>query len=162
MLVQSHIRLSFHRTTFFGKHMFSSHAYVRVGAYLFYHTVLCCIVQWCKGILYVAFQGERSFVQNTQVQLESLSTEERGCYIAPCEWINKSKTKKIDFIPRLASEFYQPHSLATHSCCTTCMTRTTTSVSTAQLLIFLIKPFSCFRSTTKHSCICLFMQTRCK
>ena len=55
----------------------------------------------------MAFQGERSFLQNTQLQLESLPTEERGCYIAPCEWI-KTKTRQIDLIPRLASDFANP------------------------------------------------------
>ena len=72
------------------------------------------------------------------------------------------KARQFDSIPRLANDFCQPHSSPTHSCYATGMTRTTTSVSTAQLLIFLLKPFSCFRCTRKNSCICLLMQTRRK
>ena len=96
----------------------------------------------------MAFQGEMPFLQNTQLQLESLPTEEKECYIAPCEWMKKAR--QFDFIPRLASDFCQPHSSATHICCTTGMTRSTTSVSTAQLLTFLFKPVSCFRSTSLY------------
>ena len=44
MLVQCHLRKGcyFIEQTFFGKQMFSSHVYVRVGAYLPYSTVLNC------------------------------------------------------------------------------------------------------------------------
>ena len=82
---------------------------------------------------------------------------ERGCFITPCEWMKKAR--QFDLIPRLANGFCQPHSSATHSCCTTGMIRTTTSVSTAHLNMFLFKSFSCFHSTRKHPCICLLMQT---
>ena len=48
------------------------------------------------------------------------------------------KARQFDFTPTIASDFCQPHSSSTHNCCTTGMTRTTTSVSTEQLLIFLL------------------------
>ena len=48
------------------------------------------------------------------------------------------KARQFDFTPTIAGDFRQPRSSSTHNCCTTGMTRTTTSVSTAQLLIFLL------------------------
>ena len=51
------------------------------------------------------------------------------------------KARQFDSIPRLASNFCQPNSSATYSCCTTGTTRTTTSVSTVQLL------FSCLNGS---------------
>ena len=65
-------------------------------------------------------------------------------------WVDEKSKTIFDFIPRLASDFCQPHSSATHICCTTSMTRSTTSVPTAQLLTFLFKPVSCFRSTSLY------------
>ena len=65
------------------------------------------------------------------------TTNEKGCFIAPCEWL-KTKARQFDFTPTIAGDFCQPHSSSTHNGCTTGMTRTTTSVLTAQLLIFLL------------------------
>ena len=48
------------------------------------------------------------------------------------------KARQFDLTPTKASDFCQPRSSSIHNCCTTGMTRTTTSVSTEQLLIFLI------------------------
>ena len=64
------------------------------------------------------------------------TTKEKGCFIATFEWMKKAR--QFDFTPRIAGEFCQPRSSSTHNCCTTGMTRSTTSVSTAQLLIFLL------------------------
>ena len=50
----------------------------------------------------------------------------------------KKKATQFHFTPTIAGNFCQPCSSSTHNCCTTCMTRTTTSVSTAQPLIFLL------------------------
>ena len=61
------------------------------------------------------------------------STKEKGCFIAPCEWMKKAR--QFDFTPTIASDFC---SSSNHNCCTTGMTRTTTSVSTAQRIIFLL------------------------
>ena len=63
------------------------------------------------------------------------TTKDRGCFIAPCEWMKKSKTTW--FHTNHSQWFLPTRSLSTHNCCTTGMTRTTTSVSTAHLLIFL-------------------------
>ena len=48
------------------------------------------------------------------------------------------KARQFDFTQMIAGDFCQPCSSSTHNCCTTDMTRTTTSVLTAQLLIFLL------------------------
>ena len=48
------------------------------------------------------------------------------------------KARQFDFTARIAGDVCQPGSSSTHNCCTTGMTRTTTSVLTAQLLIFLL------------------------
>ena len=64
------------------------------------------------------------------------TTKEKGCFMAPCEWMKKAR--QFDFTPKIAGDFSHPRSSSTHNCCTTGMTRTTTSVSTAQQLIFLL------------------------
>ena len=58
------------------------------------------------------------------------------CFIAPCEQMKKAR--QFDFTPTIAGNFCQPCISSTHNCCTTGMTRTTTSLSTAQLFIFLL------------------------
>ena len=132
-----------------------------MSACLFCHTVLRWIAQWCKVNLKVAFQGESYFLQILSYSWKAYPqfsmTEEKGCFIAPCEWMKKER--QFDFTPTIAGDFCQPISSSTHNCCTTGMTRTTTSVSTAH---YLVRHFSCFRNTSKYSCICLLMQTRRK
>ena len=48
------------------------------------------------------------------------------------------KARQFAFTLTIASDFCQPRSSSIHNCCTTGITRTITSVSTAQLLIFLL------------------------
>ena len=48
------------------------------------------------------------------------------------------KGRQLEPTPTLAGDFCQPRSSSNHNCCTTGMTRTTTSISTAQPLIFLL------------------------
>ena len=50
--------------------------------------------------------------------------------------------RQFDFTPTIAGDFCQHRSSSTHNCCTTCMTRTT--ISTAQLLIFLLGLLAAF------------------
>ena len=114
---------------------------------MFMQVLACSTIQYCDESFNGAevmcrslFRERVHFLQNTQLQLESLPTvfQKQGERVFYCNlWVNE-KSKTIWFHSKIAGDFCQPRSSSTHNCCTTGMTRTTTSVSTAQLLIFLL------------------------
>ena len=120
--------------------MFSSHVYVHAGACVFYHTVLWWIVQWCRGMCMWLFRERVHFYKIPSYSWKAYppysTNKEKGCFIATCKWIKKAR--QIDFTPMIAGDFCQPRNSSTHNCCTTGMYRTTSLVSTTQLLIFLL------------------------
>ena len=85
------------------------------------------------------------------------TTKDKGCFIAPCEW-RKKKQRQFDLTPTIAGDFCQPPSLASiHNYDPNYYINISSATA-----YFLVRPFSCFRSTSKYSCICLLMQTRRK
>ena len=144
--------------------MLSSHVYVHVGACLFYYTVLWWIVQWCRSNLWVAFQGERSFLQKTQLQLESLPTvfHDQGERTFYCTlWVNK-KSKTIWFHTSESRRFMPPSQFIHLQLLHHRNDQNYYISINGVTAYFLVRPFSCFRNTSKYSCICLLVQTRSK
>ena len=88
------------------------------------------------------------------------TTKEKRCFIAPCEWMKKSKT--IWFHTNDSRRFL-PTPQIIHLQLLHYMYDQNYHISiNSATAYFLVRPFSCFPSTSKQSCICLLMQTRRK
>ena len=99
---------------------------------IFMQVLACSTIQYCDE----SFNGIEVMCRLLKAYPPFSTNKEKGCFIATCEWMKKAR--QFEFIPTKAGDFCQPRSSSTHNCCTTGMTRTTTSASSpAKVLSYL-------------------------